>query len=44
MRFWTFMEALGGHLYEVFEVYWDPRDHRGRLYEVWEVYGHCRGS
>ena len=45
MRFEKCMETIGGHLYEVWEVYWDLRGViRGRLYEVWEVYGDLRGS
>ena len=40
MRFGKCMGAIGGHLYEVWEVYGDPMGViGGLLYEVWEVYG-----
>ena len=48
MRFGKCMGTLGvmgGHLYEVWVVYGDPREViGGHLYEVWEVYWDPRGS
>ena len=33
------MRVIGGHLYEVWEVYGDPMEViDDRLYEVWKVY------
>ena len=34
--------VIGGHLYEVWEVYEDPRMSWVRFYEVWELYGDLR--
>ena len=38
------MGVIGGHLYEVWEVYGDPMGVIGcRLYKVWEVFGDPMG-
>ena len=44
MRFWKCMGAIGGCLYDVWEVFGNLMEAiGGRYYEVWEVYGDLRG-